>query len=323
MSNEQNKYGLSRYIDESIKRQIRKTCGFGCVICGLAIISYEHIDPEFHEARIHDPEKMALLCEACHSRITRKFWSKHKVKAAKENPKCIQDGKCQDAFDVAENKLILWIGTVKITNMETIFKVDDKTLLAIEPPEELNGPYRLSGEFYNESGDFLFSIVRNEWFGKSTNWDIECKGGRIIIRTSPGNISLQILCNPPTGIIIEKMNMFYENTQFTIDKNYSLRTVNKQSGSTIVVGCRTMEAYSKGCNALTSYIKNIPQDKEPYLSLGGGGHFSMAHIEFEGLPKTIQEKIINRWNTVKKNEPCPCGYGKKFKKCHGKFNSAK
>ena len=57
-----NKFELSRTIPEPIKRQIRQDSGFGCVICGLGIIQYEHVDPEFHLAKIHDPSKMTLLC---------------------------------------------------------------------------------------------------------------------------------------------------------------------------------------------------------------------------------------------------------------------
>jgi hypothetical protein len=74
-----NKLGLSRAIPEAIRRKIRQDSGFGCVICGLAIASYEHIDPEFHEATEHDPDKMTFLCEGCRSRVTRGVWSKDKV----------------------------------------------------------------------------------------------------------------------------------------------------------------------------------------------------------------------------------------------------
>ena len=59
-----NQYGLTRTIPEDIKRQVRQACGFGCVCCGLAIATYEHIDPEFHFAESHDPDKMAYLCGA-------------------------------------------------------------------------------------------------------------------------------------------------------------------------------------------------------------------------------------------------------------------
>ncbi|PIV86462.1 MAG: hypothetical protein COW50_01250, partial [Candidatus Moranbacteria bacterium CG17_big_fil_post_rev_8_21_14_2_50_41_107] len=32
---------------------------------------------------------------------------------------------------------------------------------------------------------------------------------------------------------------------------------------------------------------------------------------------TSQKPIVNQ-DTVNRNDPCPCGSGKKYKKCHGK-----
>ena len=82
----QNKYGLKRYIRPAIKRLIRENSGFGCVICGGSDYTYEHIDPEFNDADAHDPNKMTLLCFACHGKVTTKKWSKEKVKQAMAAP---------------------------------------------------------------------------------------------------------------------------------------------------------------------------------------------------------------------------------------------
>ncbi|MHB0562224.1 hypothetical protein ACX3RA_15640, partial [Escherichia coli] len=57
-----NKHGLSRRIPETIKRQIRQRCGFGCVICGFGFYDYEHFKPDFVDAKVHDPNGMTLLC---------------------------------------------------------------------------------------------------------------------------------------------------------------------------------------------------------------------------------------------------------------------
>jgi hypothetical protein len=55
-----NSFGLQRHISKSVKRIIRKNSGFGCVICGKAIVHYDHVDPDFTEANEHDPTKMTL-----------------------------------------------------------------------------------------------------------------------------------------------------------------------------------------------------------------------------------------------------------------------
>ena len=57
---QKNQYDLSREIPADVKRAVRQACGYGCVICGSAIIEYEHVDPTFNEAREHDPT--ARLC---------------------------------------------------------------------------------------------------------------------------------------------------------------------------------------------------------------------------------------------------------------------
>lgn len=65
-----NKHGLKRYIEADIRRKIRHDAGYGCVICGNIFVDYEHIEPEFKDAKKHDPEKMTLLCKGCHDDVT-------------------------------------------------------------------------------------------------------------------------------------------------------------------------------------------------------------------------------------------------------------
>ncbi len=333
-----NKYGLSRTIPEDVKRNVRQECGFGCVCCGLAIGSYEHIDPQFSEARSHDAAKMAFLCEACHSRVTRGFWSKEKVKEARKMPWCIQEGRCHDAFDIGDNEFVVWAGANRIVNIETILKVDDTTLLAIEPPEIAGGPYRLSGEFYDENGTFLFKILRNEWFGETSNWDIECVGGKIVIKSAPGNIALQILCNPPKGIIIERMNMFYKNTQFGV-KEHELR-VQAYDKSTVIMLGREVIAKTAACVAFSAVSKGQHRGNPlgggslavgRALQIGGGaGSFSIGSIpKPSNLPNTLKgRRLADHWGTIRiigppkvkpgRNQPCPCASGLKYKKCCGR-----
>ncbi len=61
-----NKFGLSRYVPTEIRREIRKRCGFGCVVCGTPIYDYAHIIP-FIETTEHDPSNIILLCRNHHS----------------------------------------------------------------------------------------------------------------------------------------------------------------------------------------------------------------------------------------------------------------
>jgi 5-methylcytosine-specific restriction endonuclease McrA len=68
-----NKHGLNRAIPSGIKREVRQRCGFGCVVCGLGIVQYEHVEPEFSDAVKHEADKIVLLCPQCHSKVTTGF----------------------------------------------------------------------------------------------------------------------------------------------------------------------------------------------------------------------------------------------------------
>lgn len=302
MTSSINRHGLSRAIPESIKREIRKACGFGCVCCGIAIAAYEHIDPEFSEATEHKAADMAYLCEGCHGKVTRGFWSKSKIKEARRSPHCIRTGKCSDAFDFAGKELVIWIGGNRIINIATILAVDNKPLLSIEPPECEQGPYRLSDEFYDDQDNLLFSIHRNEWQGESSNWDIEAVGGTITVRKGHGAVALQITCQPPQGIVIERLNMYHGNTRFQADKDQL--TVTGCNDSRTIVGSRELRAIGGVSGTAFSGVSN--------------GGVSIGPGDFMMGPLPTNPTVVARKIDLGRNGKCFCGSKIKYKKCHGR-----
>ena len=54
MNLKKNKLNLSRAIPVEVKKQVRRDSGYACVICGTCPYVYEHIEPEFKDAKIHD-----------------------------------------------------------------------------------------------------------------------------------------------------------------------------------------------------------------------------------------------------------------------------
>jgi hypothetical protein len=213
-----NKYGLSRNIPSEIKREIRKRSGFGCVFCGLAIATYEHVDAEFNHAKEHDPNKMTYLCGQCHSKVTRGFLSKETIEQAMQNPWCIKNNKCHEYFDIAKDNFLINIAGTILGNISNIISFEGHPLLSIFPPEDINAPFRLSGEFFDKSENLLLKIENNEWTGNPDNWDVECVGGKIIVRTSPGDIALQLKCTRNAAISIEKINMYYKGSKIIGDE---------------------------------------------------------------------------------------------------------
>lgn len=213
MSAATNKYGLSRHIPDDIKLKIRQACGFGCIVCGMTIYTYEHIDPEFSDAKAHDPNKMALLCGSCHLKVTKGIYSKEKIKRARLSPKCKQQGYSNDYFDVGK-PFGVSVGRIYFYKNETgdLFQIDGKTVLSLKYVD--GEPPMLSGTFCDSSGKVLFEIKNNEWLGNSDAWDIESVSNNLIIKDTKNSELLRINARPPHIIAVEIANLHYGNNTF-------------------------------------------------------------------------------------------------------------
>jgi hypothetical protein len=131
----QKQYGLSRDIPPEIKLKIRKREGFGCVICGVGIIEYEHVDPEFKNAKEHDFTCMTILCPTCHAKKTRGFLSKESIKSAMQNPKCLQQGFNKEILDIGKGQPKLIFAGSTFSNCIVPIMVSNQPLCILKPPE--------------------------------------------------------------------------------------------------------------------------------------------------------------------------------------------
>lgn len=209
-----NKYGLPREIPASVKLQVRKACGFGCVICGASIIEYEHIDPPFTEAKEHDPENIALLCSQCHAKVTRKFLSKETVKQDRRKPYCKRVTFSREYLDIGKiHPKIIFAGTT-LENCQVPVAVGDTFLSEVKEAEEPGGPFRLSANFCNSRGELSLQIVDNEWRASTMNWDVEATGGVITIKDNPRHISLRLVVDSPERVVVDKLDMYLGGLHF-------------------------------------------------------------------------------------------------------------
>lgn len=159
-----NKYGLSRSIPDSIKEQILRDAGFGCVICGQCPYEYEHIDPRFCDAKKHDPNRMTLLCGICHSKVTKGVFSKDKVFTAKRNPWCVENGHTCMGLDFTGEDIIFQIGDTVFINSQMPLTVSGKPILSAYYSEKQKSII-VNGYFYDNKGEKVGLIVNNEAFG--------------------------------------------------------------------------------------------------------------------------------------------------------------
>lgn len=181
MTKSKNKFGLSRNIPEEVAKQVRKRCGFGCVICGDAFYQYEHFSPEFKDAKNHDPAGITLLCAYCHDRKTRGGISLEAVREANLIPKAITQGFADGPLEFGREGSKIQIGSAVFKNSKSIVTIDDESLFVLDPPEDDTGPFLLTFIPQGKNGT---KIIKNQWFGSPKEWDITTKANRIVVRSS-------------------------------------------------------------------------------------------------------------------------------------------
>lgn len=235
-----NKHGLKRYIPSDIREKIRKNSGFGCVICGCVLVDYEHIDPEFHDAKEHDPDNMTLLCISCHGRVTRKLISKKSVWDAKSNPKALQNGYVHDLLFVNTADMEIKIGNSYSKNTKLILTIYGKPIIWFEPPLVKGEPSKLCAIFYDDNGSAISYINRNQFTAFSTNQDIRSEATNLSIKSN-GIKCLAMNREGGEVLHISKMQARYLDKLVTIDKDGNLIITQGTSTSTLgnihVISC--------------------------------------------------------------------------------------
>lgn len=293
-----NKYGLSRNIPPNIKYQIRKDAYFGCVRCGVAIVEYEHIDPEYSQAKEHDPSKMTLLCPTCHTKVTQNFSTKKLVWDWKKNPYGKINGNCHSSFDIDSDNFFVWLSGSKFENFEKLITIEDVCILSIKTPEKKGSPFMLSGLFYDDNGNKILEIIDNEWIAESNVFDVVCSAGKIGIRQD-GKFVLKIICFLPNQIVIETIDMYYK--KYRITGNQNQLKITTPTGQEI----QLMSGNLFKTNTIGTSGFYLSQNG---LQVPGTG------INCSPLMEKIPTRPLTR-NKCGQNEPCPCESNKKYKKC--------
>lgn len=205
-----NRYGLPRTIKESVKKQIRKNCGFGCVICGAGIYEYEHVDPEYSAAKVHDPAKMTLLCGQCHGKKTRGFLSKEAVIAAMQDPYCRKSGFAKERLDIGlKHPKVIFAGSV-LNKCNIPVMAKGKKLIEIKSPRSKGESYLINADFNDSTGKRALTIKNNIWKATSDVWDMKCEGGKITIKEND-KTHLILELQPPDTIAILKIDTKIDN----------------------------------------------------------------------------------------------------------------
>jgi len=324
-----NKHGLSRRIPADVRRVIRQRDGFGCVLCGSAIYTYEHVDPPFAEAKAHDPARIALLCAGCHDRVTRGLLSKASVKLAMADPRCQQAGFSFGPFDIGSSFPEIRIGPFVAREVAVVLRAMSDDILKVEPPEQPGGPFRISALLANRSGTEVLRIERNEWAASTSSWDVQVEGPRITIHNAPGDVALILRALPPSGLDVERLDMFHKGARFTIRKQTGL-TVRAASGAEFTTSDMQVHGSAVAIDVQSDGSMALGRGGSVqigYMTTGAsGGQRRTGRRQGPGSPvmppPAVPEKhrrspCAHSSPKVGRNDPCPCGSGDKFKRCCG------
>jgi hypothetical protein len=202
-----NKHGLGRTINAEIKREVRRRCGFGCVICGLGFYDYEHFAPDFADALVHDPAGITLLCMQCNQKRNRKVLSAATVARYNANPKCLEEGFANEWLDISTESIEVVFAGSTFLDCRHILSVRGDKVLSILPPEFTGEPCRVSGLFADDTGATTLRIDQNQWIAGADNWDVEWVGNTLTIRKGLGDIVLVLKTYPPKRLVVERLNM--------------------------------------------------------------------------------------------------------------------
>lgn len=209
-------------IPEDIKRAVRRKCGFGCIICGLAFYDYEH-DPPYSESRGHNEKEIFLTCPN-HHRSKRGLLSADTYERAKRSPRALEDGFAWTVWDAGMPRFS--VGNVEYTGSTSIFRVDGELLLGFQPPEEAGAPPRLIAHFYDRNARPVFTIQNNEVIGSAASFDLEStrndsvEGWNWTVRSDVGLVDLRLTLEPPRETHTGRVHIQRLEYQF---RNWRLR----------------------------------------------------------------------------------------------------
>jgi len=194
----------SRDIPDAIKRIVRQRCGFGCVICGVPLYEFDHMETWAKEQE-HDANNITLLCDQHHKEKTNKWLPLETVKLANKNPhnktvlvspwyKLHLNG---ETFSVQLGSNTFFASKGQLT----VIRIDDLDLLSFK---QVDGRFLMTMALFDDDDHFVATIIDNQLMFGTEQWDVKVEGTRLQFRRKLGDIFLDIEFAPPSKVIIRK-----------------------------------------------------------------------------------------------------------------------
>lgn len=270
-----------------VARTLRREACFGCCVCGGPIFEYHHILPYAREAHFR-PEDMMVLCPNHHAEANALVLDESEQRDRKANPFNCERGFAAGQLALKQRSTEIDLGGhCFVADAGEVIRVDGDVLMAIDL--SATGSLLVTLRLFDHEDNLVAEVVENEWISHDPlPWDIEFRYRELKIRNAPRNIALTIDCrDEPVAI---RGHLWRKGRLLEID-DHGLHVDDAHLvGSGKIVGAAIELDASEGATG----FRLVPQQPGPKTSVR------------RASPK------------VGRNDPCPCGSGRKFKRCHGR-----
>ncbi|MFG2309648.1 HNH endonuclease [Streptomyces sp. NPDC048566] len=207
-------------IHETVKREVRKRCGFGCVLCGAPIYQYDHMH-EWSQGGTHEPDNLTLLCASHHEEKTKKLLPTEKVRQANKNP--FNRSRTESPAHVLHyygDSFEVFMGSTQFTQTLSpggacnLVEVNSESLLNLRVDQ---GSLLVSLKLYGSDGSPLVTIDDNELTYKTASWDVQFKGRALTVREGKGKIRARLAFDPPRRLHLQRALFHHDGLQVEID----------------------------------------------------------------------------------------------------------
>ncbi len=234
----------SRNIPLPIQREVRQRCGFGCVICGLPLYEYDHVEG-WADVKCHIAEEITLLCDQHHKEKTNGLLLLVDVKKANTNPYNLREGVSKPFnlhFSGEDAEVIIGSNTFssKYQGYGTILvpiSVDGIPLIGFILGDD---HLLLNLVIFDEFNKRVIHIKNNQLYYSTDPWDIQLVGTTLTVREAHRKILIEIEFNPPNKVIINRGRFLCNGVEILVRPTNILivnnATILKDCGATNVAG---------------------------------------------------------------------------------------
>ena len=197
-------------IPAGIKREVRKRCGFGCVLCGKPLYDYDHI-VDWSKVKEHKADNITLLCRLHHNEKTAKLLPIERVIKANKYPINLKRGKSTPHllhYDGENCAAVL--GPMEFTfelKLENDFMIpliiDNVPIIQFR---RVDDQLLLSLQIFDNDNNLSVQVIDNEIWYLAELWDVDLVGRELTVRYQLKDLLLRMRIEVPNKISIDRAN---------------------------------------------------------------------------------------------------------------------